>query len=351
MPPLIGLDVGTTAVRAAECAPGKEGRTLARFAQIGLPGTAAPEGEVADPSAVTSSIKEALRRGGFRSRKVAVGVANQKVVVRQVDLPFMEEAELRSSLQFQVQEFIPIPVEDAILDFQVLEEFAGEEGERRIKVLLVAAQRGMVEALVAAVQQAGLDPVLVDLAPFAALRACTPDMPPMLASRESEALVDIGGGVTNIVLHEQGVPRFVRILPMGGSDVTESLMGTLGIPPEDAESVKARLGLAAEAGAPVAEGAATIIENRASAFIDEVRGSIDYYLGQPNAAQITRVALTGGGARLPNLRVRLEAALHIPVVEADPFARVQVGSAFGAEELAQISTVGAVAVGLTLGEA
>lgn len=350
MPPLIGLDIGTTAVRAAEIVAGKEGRSLMRFAQIGLLPVAAPDGEVADASAVTSSVKEAFSRGGFRGRKVAVSVANQKVVVRQIDLPHMEDEDLRTSLPFQVQEFIPIPVEDAILDFQVLEEFMTDEGERRIKVLLVAAQRAMVEALVGAVGAAGLDPALVDLAPFAALRACTPDVPPMLASRESEALIDIGGGVTNIVLHEQGSPRFVRILPMGGSDITQALVAGLGIPAEDAESVKARIGLSAEAGGQVAEGAATIIETRASAFLDEVRGSIDYYLGQPNAAQITRVALTGGGARLPNLRARLEAALHIPVVEADPFARVAPGKGFGPEDSAQIAAVGAVAIGLALGE-
>jgi type IV pilus assembly protein PilM len=350
MPPLIGLDVGTTAVRAAEVATGKDGRSLARYSQVGLTAETAPDGEIADVAAAGSAVREAIRRGGFRSRKVAIGVANQKVVVRQVDLPFMEEDELRSSLQFQVQEFIPIPVDDAILDFQVLEEFAGEDDSRRIKVLLVAAQRGMVEALVASVQSAGLDPVLVDLAPFAALRACTPETPSLLAQRESEALIDVGGGVTNIVLHEQGTPRFVRILPLGGSDITQALVSGLGIPLDEAESVKARIGLAAETGGEVAEGAASIIEKRAGAFIDEVRGSIDYYLGQPNAAQITRVTLTGGGARLPNLRTRLEASLHIPVEDADVFTRATTPSAFSEEQTAEIRAGGAVAIGLALGE-
>ncbi|MCA1834182.1 MAG: type IV pilus assembly protein PilM [Actinomycetota bacterium] len=349
MPPLIGLDVGTTAVRAAEISQGKDGTSLVRFSQVGLPPSAAPDGEVADVGLVTASIKEAIERGGFRTRRVGVGVSNQKVVVRQVDLPWMEEAELRSSIQFQVQEFIPIPVDDAILDFQVLEEFAAEGGERRMQVLLVAAQRGMIDALVQAVQNAGLDPALVDVSPFAALRAVSPEHPPLLAGRESEALIDIGGGVTNIVLHEQGSPKFVRILPMGGADITEALVAGLGIPVEDAESVKSRVGVAAEAGGPVAEGAATIIETRAASFIEEVRGSIDYYLGQPNAAQITRVSLTGGGARLPNLRARIEAALHLPVVEADPTIRVRPGKGFEPELLAQISAVGAVAIGLTLG--
>jgi type IV pilus assembly protein PilM len=136
---------------------------------------------------------------------------------------------------------------------------------------------------------------------------------------------------------------------MGGADVTEALVAGLGIPVEDAESVKARVGVSAEAGVAVAEGAATIIETRASSFIEEIRGSIDYYLGQPNAAQITRVSLTGGGARLPNLRARLEAALHLPVVEADPLMRVRPAKGFEPELLAQIAAVGAVAIGLGIG--
>lgn len=350
MPGLIGLDVGTTAVRAAEVQAAKDVNLLVRFSQVGLLPSSAPDGEIADPAGVAASIRDAVERGQFKSRRVAVGVANQKVVVRQVDLPFMEEAELRASLQFQVQEFIPIPVEDAILDFQVLEEFRGEQGERRMQVLLVAAQRGMVEGLVGAVTRAGLDPVMVDLAPFAALRAVTAPVGSVLAARESEALIDIGGGVTNIVLHEQGTPRFVRILPMGGADITDALVAGLGIPVEDAESVKARVGVAAEPGAAVAEGAATIIETRAASFIEEVRGSIDYYLTQPNAAQITRVSLTGGGSRLPNLRARLEAALHIPVREADPLVGVTPGRGFEPDQLAQIASVGAVAIGLALGE-
>lgn len=349
MKPVIGLDIGTTAVRAAEVAYPKEGATLVRFSQVGLPPTAAPDGEVVDVGAVSGAIRQALHDGGFKSKQVAVGVANQKVVVRQIDLPWMEEADLRSSLQFQVQEFIPIPVEDAILDFQILEESLGEGGERRMQVLLVAAQRGMIDALVRAVTSAGLDPAVVDLGPFAALRAVTPEVAPILGGRESEALVDIGGGVTNIVLHEQGVPKFVRILPLGGADITETLVSTLGIPVEDAESVKSRIGLAATAGAAVAEGAATIIEQRASVFIEEVRGSIDYYLAQPNAAQITRITVTGGGSKLPNLRFRLEAALHLPVGEADPLIRVRPGKAFGPEETAAVGSLGAVAVGLALG--
>jgi type IV pilus assembly protein PilM len=348
---IVGLDIGTTAVRAAEVAARKEPPLLTRFAQVALPAGSVRDGEITDSDSVVDAIQDLWRRGGFRNSKVAVGIANQKVVVRQVDLPYMDEAELKGALQFQAQEYIPIPVEDAILDFQILEEFAGEDGARMMRVLIVAAQRDMVNVFVDVVQRAGLDPVLIDLSPFAALRPLVGVAPFLTDGREGEAVIDIGGGVTTIIVHEHGGARFVRILPMGGSDVSEALVSSLGIPPEDAESVKARVGLSPEGEQP-SEGAAQIIEQRASAFIDEIRGSLDYYQAQPSAARISRVVVTGGGARLPNLAPRLAASLHLPVEEGQPLARVKIGKlGLSPEQLVQMSAVAAVAVGLALGEA
>lgn len=348
---VVGLDIGTSAVRAAEVTGRKDPALLTRFAQIALPAGAVVDGEIADHEAVASKIKELWRRGGFRIKRVAIGVANQKVVVRQVDLPYMEEDELRGALQFSAQEYIPIPIEEAILDFQVLEEFPAEGGERMMRVLLVAAQRDMINAFVSVVQDAGLDPSVIDLTPFAALRPLIERTPSLMETREGEAVIDIGGGVTTVVIHEQGAPRFVRTLPSGGTGITDALVAALGIPHEDAEGVKARVGLAPEGAAPPVEGAGKIIEERAALFMDEVRGSIDYYQGQPGAVRVARVKITGGGARLPNLAQRLAGVLHLPVEEAQPLSHVKLGKlGLSPEQLVQMSAVAAVAVGLALGD-
>lgn len=347
----VGLDIGTSAVRAAEVVGRKEPALLTRFAQIALPQGAVIDGEIADAEVVIAKIKELWRRGGFRMKRVAIGVANQKVVVRQVDLSAMEEEELRGALQFQVQEFIPIPIEDAILDFQILDRFEGEDGQQMMRVLLVAAQRDMVNTFVDVVQRSGLDPVLIDLTPFASLRPLVETAASVFNDGQSEAVIDIGGGVTTIVVHEQGAPRFVRTLPIGGSEITAALIGALGIPSEDAEGVKARVGLAPEGAMPPSEGAGKIIEERATAFIDEIRGSIDYYQAQPGAARVARVVITGGGARLPNLAPRLAGILRIPVEEAQPLSRLKLGKlGLAPEQLVQMSAVAATAVGLALGD-
>ncbi len=118
---------------------GKGAATLERFGQVALPPGAVRDGEVVDVDSVASALRQLWAQAKFGSKKVVVGVANQKVVVRQVDLPWMPVEDLRKSLAFQVQDYLPMPVEQAILDFHPLEEFAGDNGGRMLRVLLVAA--------------------------------------------------------------------------------------------------------------------------------------------------------------------------------------------------------------------
>src|SRR5881296_800288 len=166
---LVGLDIGSTAVRAAEVASG-DVPVLARAAQVPLPPGAVENGEVSQPDVVSEALKELWGRSRSRSRQVRMGVGSQRVVVREIALPWLPEKELRASLGFQVQEFIPISVDEAVLDFDPLGEM-DQGGRRMLRLLLVAAHKGMIGALVEAVTGAKLEPVSIDLTPFAVARA------------------------------------------------------------------------------------------------------------------------------------------------------------------------------------
>ena len=189
---VVGLDIGTWGVRAAELTLGKGGATLERFGQVALPPGAVRDGEVVDSDAVADAVKQLWAQAKFSSKKVVVGVANQKVVVRQVDLPWLPTGELKKALAFQVQDFIPMPVEQAILDFHPLEEYTNDGGARMMRVLLVAAARDMVDSALAAVSKAGLTPQMVDLTSFAVLRALVSMDHTGLDSMQAEALIDVG---------------------------------------------------------------------------------------------------------------------------------------------------------------
>src|SRR5450756_2246476 len=129
------------------------------------------EGESVDVDAVAASIKELLRQTGVRGANAAIGVSNQKVVVRLIDLPYMERAELQGAIQYQAQDYIPIPIEDAILDFQIIGDYMTSTDEHMMEVLLVAAQRDMIGNTVRAVEEAGLRLQQIDVTSFAIVRA------------------------------------------------------------------------------------------------------------------------------------------------------------------------------------
>lgn len=318
-----------------------------------------------DPETVASALRELWRVGKFQNKRVVVGVSNQKVVVRQVELPWMPHPELKKALPFQAQDFIPMPIEQAILDFHPLEEYAGEGDARMQRLLLVAAARDMVDNALQAVQKAGLTPVMVDLTPFAVLRSLAPVSEVGHLDVDAEAIVDVGAGVTNILVHQGGVPRFVRILLMGGDDITEAVSERMGVPMEHAESVKQSMGIPMQPPAPevetfgvpgvetpAAHPAARAIDQAASSFVDEIRGSLGYYFSQPSAVRVRRVLLSGGGAMLAGLAQRLSAATRLPVEIAQPSAALRMGRhAPEAHELTSVESMLTVPVGLAMGVA
>ena len=346
---MVGLDIGTSAVRAAELTLGRGGPTLQRFGQVGLPPGAVRDGEVVEVEQVTAAIRELWSQAKFGSKRVILGVANQKVVVRQLDLAWLPGDELRDSLAFQVQDQIPMPVEHAILDYHPLEEWTSDSGARMLRVLLVAAARDMVASSLQAVTAAGLHPSVVDLTSFAVLRTAA-HAESGLRAVDAEAVVDIGASVTNIVVHRGGVPRFVRILLMGGQDITSAVSERLGVPTEQAEAVKQRIGLEAGRHADPADPASRAIEASGGSFVDEVRGSLDYYLTQPGAVRLDRVVLSGGGSCLEGLAARLSEATRLPVELARPLTQLHVGrTGLSDEQLSFAEPVLTVPVGLALG--
>lgn len=347
----VGLDIGTSAVRAAEMSLKKRPAVLERFGQVALPVGAVRNGEVFDLDAVAGAIKHLWSSTGFSTRKVVLGVANQKVVVRQIDLPWMPVNELRASLKFQVQDYIPMPVEEAVLDFHVLEEITDDKGARALRVLLVAAVRPMVDMAIEAVRRAGLTVQAVDLTSFAVLRALSTEG--QADSGATEALVDIGASVTNIVVHQDGVPKFVRILLMGGDDITGAVAERVGVPHDAAEAMKVQLGLAgAGVDGPDSHPASRVIGSTVAQLVEEVRGSLDYYLAQPSAVFIERIVLSGGGGKLAGLDAWLSAATRLPVERAEPLADLRLGKVgLTSEQLDHVGPLAVVPVGLAMGAA
>jgi type IV pilus assembly protein PilM len=373
---LIGLDIGTNAVTVAEVRPGEPPR-LDLFGQVALARETMREGEVADDAAVTDAVARLRAEVGLKKVPVRLGLASPRVVVRQIEMPEMSRDELSSALQFQAAELIPIPLDDAVLDFAILGPASpGDGGERRMHVLLAAVQEATVLRLVRAVEAGGLQVAAVDLVPLALIRPLARSAKEMALVGASvgasvdgaeaggvalaehvgaEGIVSFGGGVTAIAVHELGVPRFVRVLGTGGRELTDAIASELDLPPETAEALKRQLGnapgheLQHEELVARARGA---IERPLSVLLDEVRSSIDYYRNQADSSPLLRIVATGGAAQLPGLTDRLSALVGVPVEDAKPRELVALGDiGFSEEELPRLDPYLPAAVGLALGGA
>ncbi|HEX4941231.1 MAG TPA: type IV pilus assembly protein PilM [Actinomycetota bacterium] len=341
----IGLDVGSTAVRAAELAEGSP-PTVVRAAQVPLPAGAVENGEVREVEAVSEGLRELWTRGGFKSRKVWMGVGNQRVVVREIALPAMPEKELRQSLGFQVQEFIPMPVDEAVLDYHLIEELE-VEGRQMLRLLLVAAQKAMVDTLVTSATNAKLEPMGLDLVPFAMVRAVGASGAGMELERTGgEAVVDVGAHVTNIVVHEAGETRFVRILPSGGRDITVAIARGLTVEDEVAERLKR--GEMVEDSAATPEQALEVAMQRATQFVDEIRSSLEFYTAQTQGARIERVLISGGGSKLAGFIDIVRQRIPVAVEPGRVFSKVGSQLSLSEDAQAEAEPVLATAVGLAI---
>ena len=348
---VVGLDVGTHAVRAVELVLGRAGTaTVSRFGQVALPPGVVTGGEVLDPSALADAIRRLWKEVRFTSRRVVVGVSSQRVIVRPTVLPAMGRADLESAIDLQAAELIPMPLDEVILDHQILDRTTDDSGEDELHVLLVAAQKGIVRNLVAAVELAGLSASLVDLTPFALLRSLVDvtAFDDLVDDRPAaEALVSIGGGVTTVVVHERGVPRFVRMVMRGGATFTEEIAEGLSLGFEAAEGLKRQVSAGLLDG-PAGE-AAVILEGLVEDFADELNTSLDYHRTQDGAAPISRIVLTGGAARTGGLVDALARRTGIDVVLGAPFAQLELArTGLTDAQIGEAEDLAAVAVGLAL---
>jgi type IV pilus assembly protein PilM len=375
----IGLDIGSTAVRAVEVTGGDPPAVI-HAAQVPLAAGAVESGEVKEPEQVSEVLRELWQRGGFKSKRVYMGVGNQRVVVREIALPYLPEKELRASLGFQVQEFIPMSVDDAVLDYDPVGEFE-QDDRRMLRMLLVAAQRSMVDVVVSAVLGAKLEPAGLDLVPFAMVRSVgTTGVGMDLEDEGDEAIVDVGAHVTNIVVHAQGNTRFVRILPSGGRDITVAIARGLGITEELAERLKRGEDVEAaeiaaeterqpegeptegqdEEGAeppiprppvgalPDAARVRDIAIQRAASFVDEIRSSLEFYTAQAQGSRIARVLVTGGGSKLEGFLDLLRQRIPVQVERGQVFQRARSQLTLSPEAVAEAEPLLAVAVGLAI---
>ena len=378
-PNIVGIDIGTAHVRAVEVRdPGKPRPMLLRYHEVSLPPGAVIAGEVIEPNTVAAALKALWSGGGFRSRQVVLGMGNQRVLARDLSVPKMSLARIRQALPFEVQDLLPVPVADALLDFYPISESTTEHGPT-VNGLLIAAVKAAVVANVSAVRLAGLRTIDVDLIPFAVSR--------LLVTRPGidgvVAVIDLGATTTSIVITRNGVPQFVRIIPTGANDLTQALSDGLQTDAASAEQLKRRVGLPAatasfdpavpfdtvpfdtvpdsrdvagpgglRAGSsPIDEAAARIIADTMHEQLGSIVNTLSYFDNTRPSDPVSAIVLSGGGAELPGLAEAVSKLTRLGVTRGDPLATVGLASVIDAEALRLRGSAFTVALGLALGRA
>jgi type IV pilus assembly protein PilM len=231
---VIGLDIGSSSVKAVEIAHKSrdKGFELRSLGQAMLPGEAIVQGAFLNSSAIVDAIREAVENGRIGGKDVAAAVSGHSVIVKRVNLPQMSREELEDQIQWEAEQYIPFDVNEVNLDFQILD--ASEE-EGQMDVLLVAAKKDLIDDYVQVIQEAGLNPIAIDVAGFAVQNAY--ELNYELEPEAVIALVNIGAQVVNINVLRNGIPAFTRDIMTGGAQYTEEIQKALSVSFDEAELV------------------------------------------------------------------------------------------------------------------
>jgi type IV pilus assembly protein PilM len=306
---VVGLDVEpgfAAAVRVR--VGGAVGVAIERAAGVPLGPGVVHDGEVADAEALTEALRLLFRSKGL-GRRVRIGVANQRIVVRTFDLPPLESPkEIAAAVRFHAQDHIPMPLDQAVLEHQSLGIAETPDGPRT-RVVLVAARRDMVERLHGAVRRAGLRPEGIDLSAFAMIRA--------LHRGEEPAVYLSVGGVTNLALGQGTTCLFTRAAPGGVEALAAELAERRELTLEHARQWLDHVGLAVPAetieGDPsIVHAARTVLEEGVRRIADEVRTTLDYHAAQAATAPAARAIVTGPATAIPGFVAALGAAIGLP---------------------------------------
>lgn len=342
---VVGLDIEAGSIAATEVQ--RDGsRAVSRTAISPLNPGVFNEGEVQDADALAESLRAHFSDHRI-GKTVRLGIANQRVVVRPLQLPLIEdEEELDTAIRFRAQDQIPMPLEQAVLDHHIVSKGTGEGGERQMKVVAVAARRDMIASLLGAMRKAGLKPIGIDLSAFGMIRALDGE-PVSEGEQPLTTLYCYLGDITNLAVARGSECLFTRVAPFGIGSIASRLAERESMPLSEAHEELTDVGLEEpieDFGDEPGPAASTreLLQEGSSKLIDELRISLDYYSALEEVPPIDRVVVCGPGSTLAGLPEQIQTGLGLAIEARTPPALEDLDN----EDAARLT----VSYGLALGE-
>jgi type IV pilus assembly protein PilM len=329
---VVGLEIEAGSVAAVEVSGGGTVQ-ISKAGIRSMQPEAFRDGEVAEPDAVAAALRALFDEHGF-SRQVRLGIANQRLVVRTLRLPAIENpSELDSAVRFSAQEQIAMPLDEAVIEHRVVAGVpATAESPARIDVMVVAARREMILASLQPLRDAGLEPVGVDLSAFGMVRAVADfagPVEPTIAGAPATAapatLYCNFGDTTNLAVARGRSCLFTRISAVGLEDIAGGLVSATGLSHQHATMWLNHVGLRRpveeiEGDASTVARTRRALEHGVASLVDELRLSLDFYAAQETAATIERIVLCGTGSAIPELATEIESGIDLPITVGTPAA-------------------------------
>ena len=340
---LVGLDIGSSAVKAVELRPAGKGYRVAAFAVEPVPPDSIVDGAIIDAGAVADAIRRIFEGNkAFKTKDVCASLSGNAVIVKKITLPVMTPSELDDSISWEAEQYIPFDIQDVNLDYQILDPGTGPDARGSMDVLLVAAKKEKIGDYTGVIAQAGRTPVIVDVDAFALQNAYEANYG--LDAREVVVLMNAGASAININILQGDQSVFTRDVSLGGNAYTEAVQRELGLPFESAEQLKKGIpvdGATYEEAQPVLH---AVTDN----VLLEIQKTFDFFKASASSEQIDRIMLSGGASRVDGFREMLQERFGIPVEDFDPFRTIGWDARKLAGDPADVAATAAVAVGLAL---
>ena len=346
---IVGLKIGASQLAAATVSNNGHAEVL-QVARTPLDPGIVTNGELRDPDQLAEALKAFFKEHGLPKRGVRLGIATNRIGVRTLEIAGIQDAkQLANAIRFRAQEALPIPIDEAVLDYQVLGESKNEEGETTRKILLVLAYRDLIDRYVDACRKAGIQLVGIDLEAFALLRALAAPREEDAPAQAAMVAVTIGHDRTTFAVSDGRVCEFTRVLDWGGQTINIGIARALDVAPSEVDVVKRGLSLH---GNDVPDGlreeqatlARDALNRQVQAFARELVSSLQFYQNQPGSLGIGEIVITGGTAHLPGLAEELQRLIGVRVRVGDPLVRVKVS-----KKLREPEQLGSYAVAIGLG--
>jgi len=340
---LVGLDIGSSAVKAVELKPAGKGYKVTAFGAEPIPPDSIVDGAIIDSAAVADAIRRLFDTNKIQTKEVCASLSGNAVIVKKITLPVMTDAELAESIHWEAEQYIPFDIQDVNLDYQILDPGDAANGRATMEVLLVAAKKEKIADYTGVIEQAGRSAVVVDVDAFALQNAFEVNYG--IEPGQVVVLLNAGASATNIniLMGDQSV--FTRDISIGGNAYTEALQKELNLPFEDADRLKR--------GEPVDgvsyEDARPVLRAVSENVMLEIQKTFDFFKATAASDRIDRIIVSGGAAKEEGFLEMLPDRFETPVELFDPFKTVAFDAKrFGVDVVSDIAPTVAVAVGLAL---